>query len=70
MKGLTAKELVEHPGFQHIQWKLPKDQEGHLEVAKGRTGGPLKMWYEIHGKGDTRMVVSIHEALRPSYREF
>jgi hypothetical protein len=58
MKGLSAQELVEHPGFKHLKWKLPADREGHSEVAKGRAGGPFKLWYEIHGKGDTRIVVS------------
>jgi hypothetical protein len=57
MKGLSAQELVEHPGYKHLKWNLPVDEDGHVEVAKGRSGGPFKIWYEKHGKGDNRIVV-------------
>ena len=56
--GLKAAELIAHPGFKHLAWKIPVADEGHAEVAKGRSGGPFKLWYQIHGKGSTRIVVS------------
>lgn len=57
-KGLTAAELISHPAFKHLKWNLPPAEEGYAEVAKGRSGGPFKLWYEIHGKGSTKIVVS------------
>ena len=53
---LSAAELVAHPAYKHLEWKLPPTKEGHTEIAAGRSGGPFKLWYEVHGKGSTRMV--------------
>jgi hypothetical protein len=57
-RGLKAAELISHPAFKNLKWKLPPAGEGYAEVAKGRGGGPFKLWYEVHGKGATRIVVS------------
>ena len=56
---LTAAELLEHPAYEHLQWKLPPTQSDYCTVAQGRSGGPFKLWYEVHGKGSRRMVVSL-----------
>ncbi|RMZ91319.1 hypothetical protein DV736_g1435, partial [Chaetothyriales sp. CBS 134916] len=53
---LTAAELVAHPAFKHLEWKLPASQEGYASVAETRRGGPFKIWYELHGRGPTRLV--------------
>lgn len=67
-KGLKAAELTAHPAFKHLKWNLPREKEDYAEVAKGRKGGPFKLWYEIHGKGSTKIVVSgaqIHGETKP-----
>lgn len=62
---LTFAEIVEHPAFEHVIYKLSPTKKGTLAVAKGR-GGPFNIAYEIHGTGPIHLVVS-----RPSssYRE-
>ncbi|RMZ79722.1 hypothetical protein DV738_g3188, partial [Chaetothyriales sp. CBS 135597] len=54
---LTAAELVAHPAFKHLEWKLPANKEGFVSVADGRRGGPFDIWYELHGTGPTRLVL-------------
>ncbi|KAF2503396.1 alpha/beta hydrolase-like protein [Lophium mytilinum] len=52
---LTAEQLVHHPEFKHISWPLQPAAKGKVSVAAGR-GGPFSIAYEIHGKGDRRLV--------------
>lgn len=52
---LTFAELVEHPAFEHIIYKLSPTKKGTLAVAKGR-GGPFNIAYEIHGTGPIHLV--------------
>lgn len=53
---LTAAEVLAHPEYPHTHWDLKPDQKDKVEVAKGR-GGPLKIAYEIHGHGPSRIIV-------------
>ncbi len=54
---LKAAEIISHPAFDTVEWDLPPTKEGYAEVAKGRAGGPFKLYYEIHGQGDVKLVV-------------
>jgi hypothetical protein len=56
-RPMTAVEIIEHPEFPHVNWKLQPDQAGKIDVAKGR-GGPFKLAYEIHGHGPNKLIVS------------
>ena len=56
MPLLSAEELKKHPYFHKLEWDLPPTKEGLCPVAKGR-GGPFNLWYEVHGTGDTKLVV-------------
>ena len=56
MPQLTAEQLLEHTEFKNIVWDIPPTQKDKFEVAKDR-GGPIKIDYEIHGHGDTKLVV-------------
>ncbi|KAL2430373.1 hypothetical protein ABEF95_005904 [Exophiala dermatitidis] len=53
---LTAKEIIAHPGFKTVEWDLPPTKQGKCEVAKGRSGGPFKLYYEVHGTGPVKLV--------------
>jgi len=54
---LTAAELKQHPEYPHVIWKLEPTLKGKFEVAK-RRGGPFKLSWEVHGRGDRKIVVS------------
>jgi hypothetical protein len=58
MVPLKAAEIVAHPAFKHVEWNLPPTTSGKALVAKGRTGGPFELYYEIHGRGERKIVVS------------
>lgn len=58
---LKAAELSEHPAYQNLQWKLPPTQSDYCTIAGDRSGGPFRLWYEVHGKGPRRMVVSLSQ---------
>ena len=53
---MTADELLKHPEYEHTIWKLEPTQAGKVPVAKER-GGPLNIAYEVHGRGNTHLVV-------------
>lgn len=55
---LTAAEILAHPAYNTVNWDLPPTKKGRCEVAHGRSGGPFKIHYEIHGTGDVKLVVS------------
>ena len=63
---LTAAELVEHPAYKNLSWKLPPAKSDYCTIAEGRRGGPFKLWYEVHGTGPKRMVVSPVLSLNPN----
>ena len=53
---LTAEEIVKHPEFEHVVWDLKPAKKGKAVVAEER-GGPIRIAYEIHGNGSTKLVV-------------
>ena len=55
---LSAEEVKRHPGFESTEWKLTPTKSGTCSVAEGRRGGPFNLWWEIHGTGDVKIVVS------------
>lgn len=55
-RPMTADELLQHPEYPHTIWDLPPAQKARLPVAKDR-GGPLNIAYEVHGRGNLRLVV-------------
>jgi hypothetical protein len=55
---LKAAEIMQHPAYKHLEWKLPPTEADFCTVADGRRGGPFKIWYEVHGIGPKRLVVS------------
>ena len=55
---LTVAQLQQHPGFKNAFWDLKPTVKGNVNVARER-GGPFKIAYEIHGKGEHRLVVSL-----------
>lgn len=59
---LTAAEVLAHPEYPHTHWDLKPDQKDKVEVAKGR-GGPLKVAYEIHGHGPSKIIVRTRVSL-------
>ena len=63
---LTAAEIIAHPAFPQVIWKLEPAKKGKCPVASGR-GGPIKLAYEIHGTGPRKIVVSAQQcAAKPS----
>ncbi len=52
----SAEETISHPAFASVIWALEPHQQGTVEVAKGR-GGPVKIAWEIHGDGPTKVLV-------------
>ena len=56
---LKAAELIAHPAFKTVEWDLTPTKEGYAEVAKGRPGGPFKLYWEIHGVGEIKTVVGV-----------
>lgn len=50
--------ILAHPSYPDTIWKLTPTQSGQLPVAAGR-GGPFKIGWEVHGKGDIKMIVSL-----------
>lgn len=55
---LTAAEVIDYPEYPHAYWDLKAASKGKLDVAKGR-GGPFKISWEVHGEGDTKLVVCL-----------
>jgi hypothetical protein len=58
MAPMKAAEIVAHPAYESVEWKLPPTVSEKCSVAKDRTGGPFNLYYEIHGTGPVKMVVS------------
>ncbi|OAP60992.1 hypothetical protein AYL99_05996 [Fonsecaea erecta] len=53
---LTAAEILVHPAFDTVDWHLEPSRSGYCEAAQGRHGGPFNLYWEIHGKGDVKLV--------------
>lgn len=49
---------MQHPAYNSAAWGLEPHSSGKLAVAKGR-GGPLNLYWEVHGQGPTKIVVCI-----------
>ncbi|TVY13553.1 3-oxoadipate enol-lactonase 2, partial [Lachnellula arida] len=48
-------EILAHTSYPDTIWKLTPTQSGQLPVAATR-GGPFKIDWEVHGKGDIKLV--------------
>lgn len=57
MAPLTAAEIEAHPAYGSVEWHLPPTKAGTCEVAQNRRGGPINLYYEIHGSGPVKLVV-------------
>lgn len=55
-KSMTVEEIQQHPEYPYTNWPLEAKKKGKLDVAHGR-GGPLKIAWEVHGDGPTKLVV-------------
>ncbi|KIX94927.1 uncharacterized protein Z520_09237 [Fonsecaea multimorphosa CBS 102226] len=53
---LTAAEILAHPAYDTVDWHLEPSKSGYCEAAKTRHGGPFKLYWEIHGKGEVKLV--------------
>ncbi|RDW82512.1 hypothetical protein BP6252_03624 [Coleophoma cylindrospora] len=51
----SVAEILAHPSYKDTIWQLVPTQSGRLPVAKTR-GGPLDIAWEVHGKGDIKLV--------------
>ena len=51
-------EVLAHPSYPEVVWNLTPDQKGRAPVALKR-GGPIEIEYEIHGRGDIKLVVCL-----------
>jgi hypothetical protein len=60
MAPLTAEEVVAHPAYKYTDWKLPPTTSGRCAVAQKRRGGPINLYYETHGTGPIKLVVSAY----------
>ncbi|KAI9374616.1 Alpha/Beta hydrolase protein [Aspergillus egyptiacus] len=56
MAPLTAAEIVTHPAYKHTDWKLPPTTSAKCPVAQKRRGGPINLYYEIHGTGPIKLL--------------
>jgi hypothetical protein len=54
---LTAEQIKAHSAYNTVEWDLPPTNQGYAEVCQGRMGGPFKMFWELHGQGDVKVVV-------------
>lgn len=57
-KQLSAEEVLQHPEYPHVNWKLSYEKRERIDVAAGR-GGPFKIAYELHGHGPRKIVVRL-----------
>lgn len=55
-RALTAAEILEHPEFESVNWDLKPVKKGKATAAIER-GGPIQIAYELHGHGETCLVV-------------
>ncbi|KAL5340617.1 Alpha/Beta hydrolase protein [Aspergillus crustosus] len=56
MAPLTAAEVVAHPAYKHLDWNLPPTTSGKCPVAQKRRGGPINLYYQVHGNGPIKLV--------------
>ncbi|OJJ43213.1 hypothetical protein ASPZODRAFT_74631 [Penicilliopsis zonata CBS 506.65] len=53
---LTAAQVLEHPALSSVKYTLQPTSSGTSTVSTGRRGGPVNLYYEIHGRGEKRVV--------------
>ncbi|KAH8594699.1 Alpha/Beta hydrolase protein [Bisporella sp. PMI_857] len=51
----TVAEVLAHPAHPYTLWNLEPTRKGLLPVAANR-GGPLNIEWEVHGKGDIKLI--------------
>lgn len=56
-KRPSVAEILAHKSYPDTIWKLTPTKRGKLPVGKGR-GGPFGIDWEVHGSGETKVVVS------------
>ncbi|KAL3468853.1 Alpha/Beta hydrolase protein [Aspergillus californicus] len=56
MPPLSAEQVVAHPAYKFIDWNLAPTTSGTTAVADKRRGGPINLYYEIHGTGPIKLV--------------
>ncbi|KAH8899983.1 alpha/beta-hydrolase [Thozetella sp. PMI_491] len=52
-----AEDVINHPAFATAVWDLEPAREGKAVVARGRQGGPLNIYWQIHGGGPIRILL-------------
>ncbi|KAG5989714.1 hypothetical protein E4U54_004259 [Claviceps lovelessii] len=52
----SCEETMHHPAYESALWDLEPHSCGEVSVAEGR-GGPLDLYWEIHGEGATKIVL-------------
>ncbi|KAL4782796.1 Alpha/Beta hydrolase protein [Aspergillus varians] len=57
MAPLTAAEVAAHPAFKHVDWELSPTTTGTYPVAQKRRGGPINLYYQIHGTGPIKLLL-------------
>lgn len=50
------EETTKHAAYPSAVWNLEPTRRGLFPAAEGR-GGPIKISWEIHGTGPTKIVV-------------
>ncbi|RDL31159.1 uncharacterized protein BP5553_09948 [Venustampulla echinocandica] len=51
----AVAQILSSPAYPDTVWNLTPTQSGKVPVAEGR-GGPFNIDYEVHGKGDIKLV--------------
>ncbi|KAI9645300.1 hypothetical protein NHQ30_006035 [Ciborinia camelliae] len=57
-KRPSVAEILAHKSYPDTIWRLTPTKSGKLPVGKGR-GGPFNIDWEVHGSGETKVVVSV-----------
>ncbi|ROT35032.1 glycylpeptide N-tetradecanoyltransferase [Sodiomyces alkalinus F11] len=52
----TVEETLSHPAYPGVTWNLEPHQKGLLPCANDR-GGPVNIYWEIHGNGPRKLIL-------------
>ncbi|TAQ90824.1 hypothetical protein B7494_g850 [Chlorociboria aeruginascens] len=63
----TVQQILAHPAYPEVIWDLEPTKRGRLDVAEGR-GGPFKIDWEVHGRGEIKLVVGMGKSDVPLMR--
>jgi glycylpeptide N-tetradecanoyltransferase len=63
MPFTSIAETLAHPSYATAVWNLDPHREGFAPVAAG-CGGPLNLYWQIHGEGPIKVVVRLLYLLR------